>query len=63
MADAALDDTPEVIQQWVRQLLAPDLVDLIRSRTGQVEVRLFCNGSRVRKEPVILLNAGSQPIV
>ena len=54
--------THAIIQAWVAQLLDPDIQNLVEMSTGQIEVRLFANGSRVRKAPTVMLNAGPQPM-
>lgn len=48
-----------VIQAWVRQILSPTFVRMLEVvADGQIEIRLFANRGKVRKEPVIILNAG-----
>lgn len=47
------------IRDWVSQIMAtPIILDAVVAG-GQVEVRLFANNGEVRKEPIILLNAGT----
>lgn len=49
--------TEQVIKQWITQLVDP-LIQHAILNGGQVEIRLFTNGGKVRKNPVVLLNAG-----
>lgn len=57
------DGTAErVITEWVRQLATP-LIEEAIAEGGQVEVRLFANKGQVRKDPVIVLNAGPSSMV
>lgn len=55
--------TNEVILAWVSQLLSAEVVSLVEGREGQIEIRLFANRGKVRKNPMILLNAGPQEMV
>lgn len=57
-----LPEVPPVVQGWIRQLLAPDLLALMRVHgSGQVDVRLSSAGGKVRQQPVVTLNGGPQP--
>lgn len=53
-----MDDVPDYVKAWVRQLLDLDL-----PADGQVEVRLFTNNGKVRKKPMIVLNGGPSEMV
>jgi hypothetical protein len=57
-----LDQLPPVIQAWLRQLLDPDLLQLIERATSdhQVEVRLYANMGRVRKRATLIMDGGPQ---
>lgn len=52
----------EIIAQWVRQLASPVIQEALRSG-GQVEIRLFTHAGKVRKTPVVVLNAGPNAMV
>ncbi len=59
-----LPDVPAFVQSWVRQLLDPDLLSMLRDvGERQVEVRLVANRGRVRRRPAVLLDAGSQEML
>lgn len=58
-----LDNLPEVTQAWIRQLVTIQHLDVLIESGGQVEVRLFTNQGKVRKDPVIVLNAGPSTMV
>jgi hypothetical protein len=55
---------PPVLEAWVRQLLSEDLVRLVTDAgEGQIEIRLVANRGKVRRQPTVLLNAGSADLV
>jgi hypothetical protein len=55
---------PPVLQAWVRQLLSPEIVQIVAEKgAGQIEVRLVANHGRVRRQPTVLLNAGNNELV
>lgn len=59
-----MSDVPAIVQEWVRQLLDPEFVELVRARSGgQVEVRLYSNRGKIRRKPTVLLDAGPQELV
>jgi hypothetical protein len=64
-APTAFPDTlPIVVQAWLRQLLDPEMVELLRDADGrQVEVRLTANKGRVRRRPAVLLDTGPQEMI
>jgi hypothetical protein len=54
-------DVPPVLEAFVRQLLEPEFVELVRlAGDRQVDVRLSASGGRVRRRPVISFDAGPQ---
>jgi hypothetical protein len=53
-----MDQIPEIIQAWVRQLLDMDPGVVKVGDDGQIEVRLYANKGKVRKAPMIVLNGG-----
>lgn len=58
------DEVPAVVQHWVRQLLDPDFVSMVREAgERQVEVRLMSSRGRVRRRPALLLDVGPQDMV
>ena len=54
--------THAIIQAWVAQLLDPDIQNLVEASNGQIEIHLFANSGKVRKRPIVTLNAGPQPM-
>lgn len=54
------DEVPQYIQAWVRQLLDPDLADVLRKMEGrQIEVRLMASPSgKIRRRPEVLIDSG-----
>lgn len=61
----ALDPTLDspIIEAWIRQLLDPATARILAATDGQVEIRLYANGVKVRKRPTIVLNGGPQEMV
>jgi hypothetical protein len=52
---------PPVIEAWVKQLLDPSFVELMRSQPyDRVDVRLSASKGRVSRSPQIMLNGGQQ---
>ena len=61
MSDA---DLPPVIQAWVRQLLDPTFVAMMRSWPAeQIDVRLSASKGKVRRLPEITFNGGPTEFV
>jgi len=55
---------PAVIEAWVKQLLDPVFVDMMRSQPYErVDVRLSASKGRVSRLPQIILNGGQQELV
>jgi len=55
---------PAVIEAWVKQLLDPAFVDMMRSQPYErVDVRLSASKGRVSRLPQIILNGGQQELV
>jgi len=55
---------PPLIEAWVKQLLEPSFVELIRSQPYErVDVRLSGSRGKVSRLPVIVLNGGQQEFV
>lgn len=54
------DEVPQYIQAWVRQLLDPDLADVLRRMEGrQIEVTLMVSESgKIRRRPQVNIDAG-----
>jgi hypothetical protein len=58
------DGVPDFVQGWVRSLLDPDLLTVLRDAGDrQIELRLYVNRGRIRRRPALLLDAGSQEMV
>lgn len=54
-----MDKPPEFIQEWVRQLLDPYFLELMKKIPyDQIDVRLSASKGRVRRRPVVILNGG-----
>lgn len=61
MSDAQV---PAIIEAWVRQLLDPAFVNLIRTLpVERIDVRLSASRGKVSKVPQITLNGGVQEMV
>lgn len=59
MPDTPTTDVPEFVQHWVRALLDPEILDLVRAAGGrQIELRLYANGGKVRRRPTVLVGVG-----
>jgi len=56
----AHDEVPYFVQAWVRQLLDPELAEMLRAADGrQVEVRLLASPTgKVRRRPEVLFDSG-----
>lgn len=55
---------PPVIEAWVKQLLDPSFVELMRSQPyDRVDVRLSASKGRVSRLPQIMLNGGQQEFI
>jgi len=55
---------PPVIEAWVKQLLEPSFVELMRSQPyDRVDVRLSASKGRVSRLPQIMLNGGQQEFI
>lgn len=52
----ATSEVPDHVQAWVKQLLDAD--PGVLSHDGQIEIRLYANHGKVRKQPMIVLNGG-----
>ncbi len=58
------DSIPPVIEAWVRQLLDPQFVALVRGLSvDRIDVRLGSSKGKVAKFPTITLNGGQQEMV
>ena len=50
------DEVPEIVQEWIGQLLNPEFVDLIRACPDRpVDVRLSASKGRVKRLPTITI--------
>lgn len=57
-----LVEVPPIVQEWVRQLLDPQFLTMLRAYpVEQVDVKLSASRGRVRRAPMIVLNGGPQP--
>jgi hypothetical protein len=58
-ANPSPDEVPFFVQSWIRSLLDPELLDMLRSAGDrQVEVRLLASKGRVRRRPAVLIDTG-----
>lgn len=52
-------DLPPMVEMWVKQLLSPEFVEVMRSQPfDRVDVRLSSSRGKVSRLPVIVLNGG-----
>jgi len=59
----SLVEVPPVVQHWMRQLLDPAFLAMLRAYPAdQVDVRLSASRGRVRRAPVIVFNGGPQSL-
>ena len=57
-------EVPHFVQGWVRSILDPDLLAVIRDAGDrQIELRLYVHKGRIRRRPALLLDAGSQEMI
>lgn len=57
-------EVPPVVAAWVRQLLDPQFLAMIRAYPAeQVDVRLSSSRGRVRPRPVLVFNGGPAELV
>lgn len=55
---------PPVIEAWLKQLLDPSFVELMRSQPyDRVDIRLSASKGRVSRLPQIMLNGGQQEFI
>lgn len=55
---------PPVIEAWIKQLLDPSFVELMRSQPyDRIDVRLSASKGRVSRLPQIMLNGGQQEFI
>lgn len=60
----AQDDLPPVIAAWVRQLLDPSFVALVRGLpVDRIDVRLSASRGKVSRYPSVVLNGGPSEMV
>lgn len=58
------DDLPPAIAAWVRQLLDPQFVALVRGlQVERIDVKLGASKGKVNRQPTIILNGGPQEMV
>jgi hypothetical protein len=58
------EGVPPFVREFVRQLLDPDLLAVLRAAgAGQVDVTLSASNGKVRARPTVTLNAGPQRMV
>lgn len=57
-------EIPPVVEAWVRQLLDPQFLALMRAWPAeQIDVRLTASRGRVRRNPEIVFNGGPQEMI
>lgn len=57
---------PQFVQAWVRSLLDPEMLDLLRkaeSGDRQIEIRFYVSRGRIRRRPTLLLDAGNHEMI
>lgn len=58
------NDLPPIIAAWVKQLLEPQFVALVRTLpVERIDVKLSASKGRVARQPTIVLNGGSQEMI
>ncbi len=58
---ADFPEVPEFVQHWVRQLLDPALIAVLRAGDErQVSVTLVANKARVRRLPVVVIGGNQE---
>lgn len=58
------NDLPPVIAAWVKQLLDPQFVALVRTMAvDRIDVKLAASKGKVTRQPTIVLNGGPQDMV
>lgn len=63
---AALDspEIPPIVAAWCVQLLSPEVLRMVNaSPAEQIDIRLSAAKGRVRKNPVVIFNAGPAEMV
>lgn len=57
-------ELPSAVEAWVKQLLEPSFVELMRSQPFErVDVKLSCSRGRVSRLPIVVLGGGQQEFV
>ena len=57
-------ELPPAIEAWIKQLLEPSFVELMRSQPFErVDLKLSASRGRVSRLPVVLLGGGQQEFV
>jgi hypothetical protein len=57
-------ELPPAIEAWIKQLLEPSFVELMRSQPfDRVDLKLSASRGRVSRLPVVILGGGQQEFV
>ena len=57
-------ELPPAIEAWIKQLLEPSFVELMRSQPFErVDIKLSASRGRVSRLPVVILGGGQQEFV
>lgn len=57
-------DLPPIIAAWVRQLLDPQFVALVRGLpVDRIDVKLGASKGKVTRQPTVVLNGGPQEMI
>jgi hypothetical protein len=57
-------ELPPAIEAWIKQLLEPSFVELMRSQPFErVDLKLSASRGRVSRLPVVILGGGQQEFV
>jgi len=57
-------ELPSAVEAWIKQLLEPSFVELMRSQPfDRVDIKLSASRGRVSRLPVVILGGGQQEFV
>jgi hypothetical protein len=57
-------ELPSAVEAWIKQLLEPSFVELMRSQPFErVDIKLSASRGRVSRLPVVILGGGQQEFV
>lgn len=53
-------EVPSFVQEWIEQLLSPEVLTLLRVGGDRIDVRLSSANGKARPRPVVTFNGGPQ---